>query len=119
MIGRTLLHYEITDHLGAGGMGEVYRAQDSKLHREVALKLVPEKLAADPRRLARFEREARAVAALNHPNIVTIYSIEEDQGVHFLTMELVEGRTLSAILRSALSSCPGWWRIQRPGSCGA
>jgi len=75
-------------------MGEVYRATDTTLGREVALKLLPATMAGDPERLARFQREARAVAALNHPHIVTIFSVEEAEGVHFLTMELVEGTSL-------------------------
>ena len=93
MIGTTLAHYRITAALGAGGMGEVWRAHDEKLGREVALKVLPEEFAADPKRLERFEREARAVAALNHPHIVTIHSVEEVGGIHFLTMELVDGQT--------------------------
>jgi len=94
MIGRTLGHYRINAAIGAGGMGEVYRATDTKLNREIALKILPPDMARDPERLARFQREARTVAALNHPNIVTIYSVEEAEGVHFLTMELVEGHSL-------------------------
>jgi serine/threonine protein kinase len=94
LIGRTLSHYRINAAIGAGGMGEVYRATDTKLGREVALKVLPAEMAGDPDRLARFQREARAVAALNHPHIVTIYSVEEAEGVHFLTMELVEGLSL-------------------------
>jgi serine/threonine protein kinase len=94
LVGRTLAHYRINTAIGAGGMGEVYRATDSKLGREVALKILPPDMARDPERLARFQREARAVAALNHPHIVTIYSVEESDGVHFLTMELVEGQSL-------------------------
>src|SRR5450755_2776720 len=94
MTGETLGHYHILGKIGAGGMGEVYRARDSKLGREVALKVLPPDMARDPERLARFQREARAVAALNHPHIVTIYSVEELDGVHFLTMELVEGQSL-------------------------
>ncbi|HKO03665.1 MAG TPA: protein kinase, partial [Candidatus Acidoferrales bacterium] len=98
MIGRTLSHYRITAAIGAGGMGEVYRATDTKLGRDVALKVLPEEMARDPKRLARFQREARAVAALNHPHIVTIYSVEEAEGVHFLTMELVEGQPLDRLI---------------------
>ena len=92
--GSRLGAYEILAPLGSGGMGEVYRARDSKLGRDVALKVLPETVAQDPGHLARFEREARAVALLNHPGIVVIHSIEEDAGVRFLTMELVEGDPL-------------------------
>ena len=98
MIGTTLAHYRITAALGAGGMGEVWRAHDEKLGREVALKVLPEEFSADPQRLDRFEREARAVASLNHPHIVTIYSVEEVGSIHFLTMELVDGRTLETMI---------------------
>ena len=94
MVGKSVSHYRITAKLGAGGMGEVYEAEDTELRRKVALKILPEELAADPERLERFKREARAVAALNHPNIVTLHSVEEADGVHFLTMELVEGQSL-------------------------
>ncbi|MFQ5349379.1 MAG: serine/threonine protein kinase, partial [Thermoanaerobaculia bacterium] len=100
MIGRTVGHYKIVSKLGEGAMGEVYLAEDTKLGRQVALKVPPTDLAADPERLARYEREARAVAALNHPNIVTLYSIEEADGVRFLTMELVRGKNLAQILPS-------------------
>ncbi len=98
MIGRTLAHYQITAALGAGGMGEVYRATDTKLGRDVALKVLPQNVSGDPDRLARFQREARAIAALNHPNVVTIYSVEESEGVHFLTMELIEGEPLDRLI---------------------
>jgi serine/threonine protein kinase len=87
--------YEILGPLGAGGMGEVYRARDLRLGREVAVKVLPESVASSPERLARFEREARTVAGLNHPNIVTLHTVEDHGGVRFLTMELVEGQTLS------------------------
>ena len=94
--GSRIGHYEIVGSLGAGGMGEVYRALDSTLGRHVALKLLPPELARDPARIDRFRREARTVASLNHPHIVTIYSVEQDAetGAHFLTMELVEGASL-------------------------
>jgi TolB-like protein/Flp pilus assembly protein TadD len=98
MPGARLGSYEVTAALGAGGMGEVYRARDTKLARAVALKMLPADLARDPERLARFQREARAVAALNHPHIVTIYSVEEADGIHFLTMELVEGQSLDQLI---------------------
>jgi non-specific serine/threonine protein kinase len=94
MIGRTLSHYEITAKLGEGGMGEVYRATDKRLGREVAIKVLPGDSASDPGWLARFEREARTVAGLNHPNIVVLHSIEDENGIRFITMELVEGQSL-------------------------
>src|SRR5262245_8893529 len=98
MVGQTLSHYRILRALGVGGMGEVYLADDIKLGRQVALKVLAHDSARDSDRRARFEREARAVAALNHPGIVTIYSVEEDNGVLFLTMEVIEGETLSACI---------------------
>ena len=90
--------YRITASLGAGGMGEVYRAHDPRLGRDVALKVLPAEMASEPARLERFTREARAIAALNHPHIVTIYSMEEVDGIRFLTMELVEGQPLDALI---------------------
>ncbi len=98
MIPQTLNHYRILGPLGKGGMGEVYAAEDTRLHRTVAIKVLPALLAADPERRQRFEREAQAVAALNHPNIVTIHSIEDAEGISFLTMELVEGKPLGDVL---------------------
>jgi serine/threonine-protein kinase len=95
MIGTTLSHFNITTKLGEGGMGEVYRADDTKLGREVAIKVLPEILAADPERMARFGREAQVLASLNHPNIAAIYGLEEADGRHALVMELVEGETLA------------------------
>ncbi len=94
----SIAHYRITSKIGAGGMGEVFRATDTKLGRDVALKVLPVEMASDPERLARFRREARTVAALNHPHIVTIFSVEEAEGIHFLTMELVEGQTLDRLI---------------------
>ncbi|HVF58804.1 MAG TPA: protein kinase [Thermoanaerobaculia bacterium] len=99
LAGATLAHYRLANRLGAGGMGEVYAAEDTKLGRRIALKILQPDFAGDPLRLERFRREARAVAALNHPNIITIHSVEEDRGIHFLTMELVEGETLRQRLR--------------------
>src|SRR5258706_10657625 len=87
--------YEIGSLLGAGGMGEVYRARDTKLGRDVAIKVLPAAVAMDPERLARFEREARLLATLNHPNIGAIYGVEESSGVIALVLELVEGETLA------------------------
>src|SRR5438876_5268365 len=96
MIGTRLAHYEITAHLGSGGMGEVYQATDSKLGRSVAIKLLPEAFARDAERAARLDREARVLASLNHPNIAAIYGLEESNGKKFLVMELAAGETLAA-----------------------
>ena len=96
--GTRLGPYEILAPLGAGGMGEVYRATDTKLGRDIALKVLPAEMAHDPERLARFRREAKALAQLDHPNIVTIHSVEECDGVHFLTMQLVEGQPLDRLI---------------------
>lgn len=98
MIGRTLGHFKIVAKLGEGGMGAVYLAEDLQLKREVALKVLPSHLADDPERLERFQREAETLAALNHPNIVSIYSLEEAEGVRFLIMEHVEGRSLEELI---------------------
>ncbi|HXG72898.1 MAG TPA: serine/threonine-protein kinase [Gemmatimonadaceae bacterium] len=94
--GTRIGSYEVTGSLGAGGMGEVYRARDTRLNRDVAIKVLPDLFAADPDRLARFTREAQTLAALNHPNIAQIFGIEESGGVRALVMELVEGEDLSA-----------------------
>jgi serine/threonine protein kinase len=99
VIGSRLAHYRILAKLGEGGMGVVYLAEDERLRRKVALKTLPPALAEDPHRLARFEREVKSVATLNHPNIVTIYSVEEAFGRRFFTMEHVEGKTLSQLIR--------------------
>ena len=93
--GTRLGPYEILSLLGSGGMGEVYRARDTKLRREVALKILPEVFAADPERLARFRREAQVLATLNHPNIAAIYGVEDSGPLHALVLELVEGPTLA------------------------
>ncbi|HEV8384038.1 MAG TPA: protein kinase [Candidatus Acidoferrales bacterium] len=95
MIGQTILHYRVTEKLGAGGMGEVYRATDTVLGRDVALKVIPPAFAQDAHRMARFQREAQVLASLNHPNIATIHGLEEGAGIRALVMELVEGPTLA------------------------
>ncbi len=95
MIGQTLSQYRITEKLGAGGMGEVYKALDTKLDRDVAIKMLPEAVAGNPERLARFEREAKLLASLNHSNIATVHGLHEADGIHFIAMELVEGKTLT------------------------
>ena len=95
MIGKTLAHYEITSLLGKGGMGEVYQAKDLKLGRDVAIKALPEEFAKDTDRVARFQREAKLLASLNHPNIAAIYGLEESDKTNFLVLELVEGDTLA------------------------
>jgi serine/threonine-protein kinase len=99
MIGKTLGHYKVTERIGAGGMGVVYRAEDTNLSRQVAIKVLPDEFAHDAERLARFEREAKLLASLNHPNIASIYGLEEHEGKRFLVLELAEGQTLSERLK--------------------
>lgn len=109
--GDMLAHYRVIERLASGGMGEIYTAEDTRLGRRVALKVLPSEAVADSERLQRFQSEARAIAAINHPNIVTIHGVETDRGVHFLAMELVEGETLRKLIPKGGLPLPEFFRI--------
>ena len=130
MIGQTLGHYRVLEEIGSGGMGEVYRACDDRLGREVALKVLKPSLANDRDRLRRFEQEARAAAALNHPNIVAVYDIGMHNGAPYIVSELLQGRLCGNGSSMALSRCARrliavsrsrrvWWPPTRSASCTA
>ena len=118
MITNTLAHYKILEKIGSGGMGAIYLAEDTKLGRKVALKVRPPELAESEERRARFKREAKALAALDHPNIVQVFSVEEAEGVHFNTMQLVKGKTLAELIPKRVcrstSSSRSPYRLLKP-----
>src|SRR5437773_9230094 len=104
MIGTSLNQYRITASIGAGGMGEVFRARDTRLNRDVAVKVLPKDFAADADRLRRFEHEAKTLAALNHPNVLTVFDAGVHEGVPYLVSELLEGQTLREVLRNCIGA---------------
>jgi serine/threonine protein kinase/Tfp pilus assembly protein PilF len=114
VIGKTLAHYKITRLLGEGGMGVVYEAEDTRLKRKVALKILADRVARDPRLLERFQREAEALATLNHPNIVTVHSVETADGMPFFTMELVEGKRLDEVIPTGGMALDGFFDLALP-----
>ncbi len=118
LIGRTLGHYRIVEKIGAGGMGVVYRAYDKRLDRDVAIKVLPETVAADPNRLRRFEREAKVVAALSHPNVLEIHDFDTEEDITYAVTEILEGETLQEHIQNLGGPLP-WKRVQEIGAAVA
>ncbi len=118
LIGRTLGHYRVGEKIGAGGMGVVYRAHDERLDRDVAIKVLAEKVADDPDRLRRFEREAKVVAALSHPNVIEIHDFDTEGDVTYAVTEILEGETLQEHLQNLGRPLP-WNRVQEIGAAVA
>src|SRR2546430_14082246 len=116
--GTRLGRYEIRSKIGEGGMGEVYLAEDAELHRKVALKVLPSEVAAHPDRMRRFKQEAKAAAALNHPNIAHIYEIGESDGAHFIAMEFVDGFTLRQLIHEKTTYFPKLLRYLQHAAVG-
>ena len=114
VIGSNIAHYRITAKLGEGGMGEVYRATDDRLNRDVAIKLLPDTVDQDPTRLARFRREAQMLAALTHGNIAQVYGLEEHQGRHAIVLELVEAVLFTSFATATVRGCTGWTSPRSP-----
>ncbi len=110
MIGTTLSHYKVLEKIGQGGMGEVYRAEDTNLSRDVAIKVLPEQFTQDPQRLARFEREAKLLASLNHPNIAAIYGFEEADDVRFLARSWSQAKPFKSVLPKAQCLLKRLWK---------
>ncbi|MBI4168551.1 MAG: serine/threonine protein kinase, partial [Acidobacteria bacterium] len=116
--GSMLSHYRLVDKIGQGGMGVVYKALDSRLNRHVAIKILPPEFTADAERRQRFEREARAAAALNHPNIAVIHEVGEHEGTQFIVMELVPGRSLREVVGRGPMPLPEWLEVALPMAAG-